>query len=476
MSEAAATPRTQYRDRDLSRVRLGIVLAVFALLLGTFVARCLVPYRSAEQPMEWSERALWIAPPSPSAVAYYRTELWLAAAPDQAYLQLAAPDGFVVYVNGKPLGSSTLVSATRADLIDLGSALEVGRNVIAVRVERQTYPGAPALRAQAVWREENGTSGAIFSNGSWRTARQGQRQLDSQLAWYERDFDDRDWPAATPLGESIGSLRPVHPWATPELFTVFPRGEWIWSDRPATQGVVFRRQFDIGSEPVLQAWVGVATQAPYTLLINRIRTLPAPATAEFMDVYDLGPFLARGINTIEIDTSSLGRDSKLAVAAWVKTPAGVQDLSSDARWQTRTGDDGWRAAGRLDGVRSLPLTVNRRVASAETRVPVLRLSELPLPGGLILRRTLGALLWSAGILTVSLVAVALVGRRRRLLHQALSLPAILASLMLASAFLLSLDVRVHESRIFTLPTALAVALLTAIWCGLIAWEGRHEHA
>jgi len=462
--------------RSLFRRRHWIALAIFAVLFGMFLARAALPYRTATDEPDWGS-ARWIAPRTPAAVGYYRTDFILSGAPKHAFLQVAAPDNFDAYVNGRRVGTSSFSSVMTFDLLDIGGYLEPGRNVIAVRVARQTYPGTAQLLARARW-QDAGTVGQIESNAGWRIANHEERQQGGAVAWYDKAFDDIGWERATELDGRPG-VRPAHPWATPALLDAFPRGDWIWSAHAFANAVTLRREFEL-SGGIEHAWLGVAASVPYTLIVNAARAPSAAATQEFMDVYDLGPWLQPGMNTIEIDSGGLGPDARVAVAGLLRTSRGVVDLSSGEQWLARAGGDATHRepVARLGGIDAFPLaSSDRNNSPLAFRVPVLRLTELPLPGGLIVKRLVGAVPWIAGVFLVILGATAAClplvrDDRRATLLEAFTLPLLFASLLIATGFVLSYDVRISEAQVYNWPVAVLLAFLIAAWQASIIRELR----
>jgi len=296
---------TSARSAAAARNGFAITLVAFAILLGAFMASALNAYKVDAAPPAWGE-ARWIAPAVPAAVAYYRVEFTLAAKPTHAVLQLAAPDSFTAYVNGTQLGTSTFASVNTFDLLDLGATLQPGRNVIAVRVGRRTYPGTAGLLARVLWRDDAGGSGAVETGAEWRTSPREEHQIDGTVLWYSPDFHAEEWAHADVQADPAGPVHPVHPWADASLFEAFPSGNWIWSGNATPLGVTFRRNFELGAGGIRHAWLGVASRGPYTLVINRTSAIAVPVSTGFMDVYDIGPLLSPGSNGIEIDTSNIG--------------------------------------------------------------------------------------------------------------------------------------------------------------------------
>src|SRR5438034_10090663 len=89
--------------------------------------------------------AQWIEPAEFAPVAYFRRQIFLNAAPEQAWLQVAATDNFVLIVNDRRAGTETSLKSRVAQIYDIKEFLKPGTNVIAIAVTRYSYPGSAQL-------------------------------------------------------------------------------------------------------------------------------------------------------------------------------------------------------------------------------------------------------------------------------------------------------------------------------------------
>ena len=202
--------------------RLWVALILFAVLFGIFLARIAAPYQRTEHSPQWGQlddvQTAWVAPESQAAVAYYRQEFSLNSLPVRASIQVAAPDRFTLYVNGLKVEDIKQPSTAIFNLLDIGNYLSPGRNVIAIRVERSTVPGIPAVRAMVRWQDQAGVVQDVQKNGQWRVALREERQSGGMLAWYENNFDDSAWTPAVALDHpEVGVIHSAHPWASPSF-------------------------------------------------------------------------------------------------------------------------------------------------------------------------------------------------------------------------------------------------------------------
>lgn len=457
-----------------------ITLSIFAILFGVFLARTAAPYHRTGHVPQWRQ-AVWITPAVDSAIAYYRREWTMDSTPSRAYIQVSAPDSFTVYVNGIKVGNIEKPSTTAFDIMDVGSYLSAGKNVIAVRVERKTFPGKARLLSNLRWEDNTGLHQDLFSNDQWRVVRREERQNGGALPWYERAFDDSNWPQALQLkGSDTAVVHPAHPWISPELFQALPRGMWISSGHTTTGGDSFHRQFDLGSlgsGDIRSAWLGVASTAPYTLTINGAHGPTIGPGNQYMDTYDIGSFLFSGSNTIEINTSNFGDSGRLAVAGMISTHRELLDLSSNEDWRIRGHGEEHDLVTVLGKLESYPY-IEEKTGRAFL-APTIRPAEIWLPGGLLLRHFVAAIPWIVGAFLITLlILVSRLSRASTISSEVVALsilPLKLASLVLCALYLLPFDTRISEAQIFNVPAVLVVATLTYALFHFIMTESEHGH-
>ena len=119
----------------------GLIVALTTALLGWFVLRTwLSPLPATFAPQFGSAR--WIESRDASPTGYFRSRFFLDEIPRRAWVQIAATDSFDLYVNGKRIAKESFTSACATGLFDIGPNLTQGRNSVAVRVVRLSFPGA----------------------------------------------------------------------------------------------------------------------------------------------------------------------------------------------------------------------------------------------------------------------------------------------------------------------------------------------
>ena len=460
-----------------------LVLIIFGILFGSFVSRVFSVYQRTDMNPQWHQ-AQWITTGSDSAVAYYRRNFVLDYLPTKAYIQIAAPDSFKLYINGQFIQETTRASTAVYGIFDIANYLQAGQNIIAIRVERKTIPGSANLLANLQWLDPTDIERTLVTDELWRASAQTQRQNDGTLEWYENSYDEITWHYSQLLAtKEYLPIQSLHPWATPELITLFPRGSWISDGFSETAGTSYVREFnlgDLGRGDIKSAWLGVACTTPYTLIINGVRSPMMEATAQKMTTHNIGNFLAAGKNTIAIDTSNVNGSGRIAISAIVKTSDQFFDLSADENWRVRTFGGTWLPATMMGKLNSYSYTDSQ--TGFIFRTPVIQLTELHLPGGLLVRQMIAALPW---IISSSLVALCIliygfsgVHRLSIAVIKIGMLPWLLADLLLCIALILPFDITITEIHIFNLPVLFAISSIALILFFLIMAEferGRISH-
>lgn len=133
------------------------------------------------------------------AVCLFRKAINLRV-PAEGQIEIAADDSYELYVNGKRVGKGT--SSRQVDQYDVTRQLQVGRNMVAIRVVN-THGDTAALMARVSVKPENSEKWYPFNtNDSWKTS-----TSDSPL-WETVVFNDTTWGRAA----SFGSLGDTAPW------------------------------------------------------------------------------------------------------------------------------------------------------------------------------------------------------------------------------------------------------------------------
>ncbi len=209
--------------------------------------------------------AQWIEPGEFAPVAYFRREIFLNAAPEQAWLEIAATDTFAVIVNEQRVGTESSLKTRIAEIYDIKKFLKPGTNVIAVSVTRNSYPGSAQLLVCGGFRETGGRVGSFVSDESWRvTAKTGIVQGTEE--WSSPLVQEQVWPKAR---RATIMEHPVHiTWVdtNPLLLRLPPSGKWIVAEDTRREAVFSASVNAERARP--ETWIQVASSGSLDLLVN----------------------------------------------------------------------------------------------------------------------------------------------------------------------------------------------------------------
>ncbi len=136
-------------------------------------------------------------------VCFFRKPINLKV-PSEGRIEITADDTYELYVNGQRVGSGG--SSRQMDEYDISDRLEIGRNMIAVRVKNTTGDTAALAARVSVRPLEIDKWFTFSSDSSWKTSQQEDELWSSVL------FNDRLWGTAA----SFGTLGDTSPWDRPE--------------------------------------------------------------------------------------------------------------------------------------------------------------------------------------------------------------------------------------------------------------------
>ena len=193
--------------------------------------------------------AQWIEPPQFAPVAYFRKNIFLSAAPKQAWLEVAATDNFEVIVNGGTVGNESHIKTRVAGIYDIKRHLKPGTNVIAVSISRTSYPGSAQLLVRGAVTEPGDKVISLISDEHWRvTPKTGI--VEGFEEWTSPRVEEELWPNAQratliehPIYINWVDLNPL-------LLQLQPSGRWILGQNAGRQ-VTFSTSVDAEKAHVL---------------------------------------------------------------------------------------------------------------------------------------------------------------------------------------------------------------------------------
>jgi hypothetical protein len=266
----ASSHRSGYVQPHARRWSFALV-AVCGLTLGYFMLRTFVSPLPRQYQLNFGD-AQWIEPPEFAPVAYFRKEIFLGAAPQLAWLEVAATDNFKVIINGHNVGSETALKSRVAGIYDIKEHLKPGTNVIAVSISRTSYPGSAQLLVYGAVKELGGKPVSLISDEHWRvTPKTGI--VEGSEDWISPLVQEELWPNAR---RATIIEHPVHiNWVdtNPLLLQLAPSGKWILAEN-ARRGAIFSSS--VNAERARQeTWIQVASSGKLDLLVNGELVTPA---------------------------------------------------------------------------------------------------------------------------------------------------------------------------------------------------------
>jgi Dolichyl-phosphate-mannose-protein mannosyltransferase len=253
--------------RDLSprarRWSLALVL-ICGAALGYFVLRTFATPLHRQYQLDFG-RAQWIEPAEFAPVAYFRRDIFLNAAPEQAWLEVAATDSFKLIINENTVGAESNLKTRIAQIYDIKKFLKPGTNVIAIAVTRNSYPGSAQLLVCGSFKEPGSKPTAFVSDESWRvTPRTGVVQGTEE--WVSPLVQEEVWPNARRV---TGLEQPVDiTWVdtNPLLLRLPLSGKWITAEN-ASREAIFSTSVN-AERSRAETWIQVASAGSLDLLVN----------------------------------------------------------------------------------------------------------------------------------------------------------------------------------------------------------------
>src|SRR6184192_1420683 len=247
------------------------LVLVCGLMLGYYVQQTYFSPKQRQYQLDFGD-AQWIEPPEVAPLAYFRKEVFLSVPPEQAWVEVAAPDNYELIVNSRTVGKETAVKTRVAGIYDIKKRLKAGTNVIAVSVSRTSYPGSAQLLVRGLIKEPGGRVTSLLSDEHWRvTANKGI--VEGSEEWTSPLVEEELWPKAR---RSVINEKPVPiAWVdtNPLLLQLPTSGSWIMAENAGTEAVF---STSINADHARQeAWIQVASPGDVDLLVNGHLVTPA---------------------------------------------------------------------------------------------------------------------------------------------------------------------------------------------------------
>src|SRR5216110_3126859 len=253
------------RDLPPRARRWSLVLVLFCgALLGYFGLRTFASPLHRQYQLDFGS-AQWIEPAEFAPVAYFRRQIFLNAAPEQAWLEVAATDSFKIIINEHIVGGEANLKTRIAQIYDVKKFLKPGTNVIAISVTRTSYPGSAELLVCGSFKEPGGNTGSFISDEQWRvTPRTGIVQGIEE--WVSPLVQEQVWPNARRATITEHSAHITWVERNPLLLRLPTSGKWIRAENASREAVFSASVNAEKARP--ETWIQVASSGSLDLLVN----------------------------------------------------------------------------------------------------------------------------------------------------------------------------------------------------------------
>ena len=279
-------------------------VAACGLLLGYFVVRIFVSPLPHQYQLDFGS-AEWIEPPETAPVAYFRKTIFLSAAPEQAWLQIAATDNFKLLVNGRSLAGESLTKTRVAGIYDIKGSLRSGTNVIGISIARISFPGAAQVIVRGMVREAGGKTTDLISDTQWRVT-PAIGIVEGSEKWNSPLVEDQLWPNAQ-LASFDAPVQINRVDLNPLTLQLPPAGSWIISN-DARQAAVFAGNLEARRRQQ-ETWIQVASSGDLDLLVNGNLITASDLNSRSKDLAPIAPINADPITGL--DALSSGASDRL---------------------------------------------------------------------------------------------------------------------------------------------------------------------
>jgi hypothetical protein len=317
----------------------GLIIVLFAMVVGhlawhIWLGPAVVPTYYLEE----ESRALAGADPAERQL-YLRRELFLTQRPLHAWIEVLGYDHIWLYVNGQLIDDQVHEGCILGIVADLTPRLRPGRNVLAI-VAKQTIISQPPIAA---------VKGAyILADGEhplgpddvWRCSPIFERKA---YWWFDKEFDDRHWPAARVTNCQL-KAQVTSP---PRIATTATFGRWITPVDQSQTSAGMRRDFEVPERP-RAAWLRVTSACDYRLAVNGIlldqqevelgNRFPSEPVQR---AYDITRVIRAGRNSVSLVVAGNAGPPHLLAELEVEDGSGrLVQVGTDERWRCKVGSPG----------------------------------------------------------------------------------------------------------------------------------------
>jgi hypothetical protein len=278
--------------------------------------------------------ARWIEASKASQTTYFRKTLFVSGSVSRAWVQIAATDDYSLYVNDVRVAQRHFYGISVAGLYDVKKALRAGKNVIAVHVDRRSYPGQAQLLVRGFYSEVGSPLREFWSDPTWKASTTPDGIVGG-YSWRAPELEDSFWQNADEASAS-NRFSPIESVSfAPQILETRPTAEWIASQESSATEVSFRYTLDAPLHRH-ETWLQIAATGSYDLLLNGRLVASQVATAHpVLLAYDVSRWLSGGSNSLLIHVSSQIAPAMLLCEGYtVRADGTLQRFSSNGNWYT----------------------------------------------------------------------------------------------------------------------------------------------
>ncbi|MDD5640173.1 MAG: hypothetical protein PHX53_00885 [Syntrophales bacterium] len=280
---------------------------------------------------------------SSGSAAFFRKELYLPTKIRQGWLAVASSDSFVLRVNGSKFGRMPFKKNTEPiarDIYDLTTKLQPGKNVLALEIQRNTFPEPAWVKVIGGYTTWDGRYVPIKSDTSWRANVREDNVLRTgkPLLWYQVDYDDVLWPQAKPYVRPRKESYSVRIQEWPLLYRTPPQSPWVWNSGGKDLETRMTRVLYYPSKGRGKVWLRLSALCPYRLTINGETVALRTKGEQNFDLFDLKPLMRRGENHLGLLVKrSPGQVGVLVEIFLQKASGKIEVIGGDNGWVISTG-------------------------------------------------------------------------------------------------------------------------------------------
>ncbi|MEO9946909.1 glycosyltransferase family 39 protein [Paraglaciecola sp.] len=304
----------------LSLVLFGLVIVAFSYIKSADEA-------NSRFTLSWGH-SQWITTQEPSPVGYFRASVELDSKATRAQLQIATTDEFSLYVNGFLVDEKVQKSMLATGVFDVSTLLNVGENIIAVKVKRSTYPAIVGLRYELTALDEMGRKSTYFSTQKDKASHLLPQQT-SNLYWYSNGVDDAEW-LNTKSWQGSDDVSMIG--FDPNLLMGIEVPETLLVSSPQSWRVSTQTEFQYEATENAQVWFTIASDSPYEVAVNGISLGVFPVNDRKLNLKSIQAKLADGTNNLRIDFLNSGNSVHVAGGIIIDSAKGTDTIYLDRSW------------------------------------------------------------------------------------------------------------------------------------------------